>query len=165
MSNVNIDNIYAFPAVNKNTQPTARLTTEYNLTSIVNRLVNKESFIFAPDLGTDLTNNPTIKFNIKGYLFEEICSNILNLFGDTTTNIYAKIKFKSTNSSDSERNLQLDGESESKFIGLDFVESKPNEGYYIHLLTKVEDSWEIPRNSYIKFTSDSIILDDGDLDK
>ena len=67
------NNINVFPcgSRNKNFDPFARLSTEYNLISIINRLVDKDSFIVTTHpKNMDLSNDkePYI-INIKGYLF------------------------------------------------------------------------------------------------
>lgn len=83
MEFIKSENIRVFPCGgrNVNKDATARLTTEYNLVSIINRLVDQGSFVVTPSISisaptTDFT------FNIGGYLFtldadgiKELCSD------------------------------------------------------------------------------------------
>lgn len=58
-------NIRVFPTTKRtNMDPQSRLMTEYNLTSIINRLVDKDSFVITSDL-----KDPMFYFNIHGYIF------------------------------------------------------------------------------------------------
>jgi len=62
--------ITVFPAASSNAQE-KRLVTEYNICNIVNRLVDKKSFV----ISANAKSNPTvIEFNISGYFFR--CNNV-----------------------------------------------------------------------------------------
>ena len=71
------DNIRVYPCSNRNPESDymARLTTEYNLVSIINRVVDMKSFCVSTFQGYSLDTNPSISsvsefmFNINGYLF------------------------------------------------------------------------------------------------
>lgn len=89
MQFLNSDKVKVFPCGGRNStyDPQARLTTEYNLVSIINRLVDKKSFIVTTnsvkvDVGN--TNNPQpLSINIGGYLFNiDSSKSILNLFSE-----------------------------------------------------------------------------------
>lgn len=57
-------NIKVFPNTLRNTfDPSSRLSTEYNLCSIINRLVDQESFIITQNIADNI-----FQFNIKGYI-------------------------------------------------------------------------------------------------
>ena len=67
---LNTSDISLFPATNKPTDPSSRLTTSYNLTNIVNRLLNVDGFVVDCDLEfveNDYSKN-FIEFNLNGYL-------------------------------------------------------------------------------------------------
>lgn len=68
------NNIRVYPCSNRNPESdyTARLTTEYNLVSIINRLVDMKSFCvttFQGESSTNLSSLSEFMFNINGYLF------------------------------------------------------------------------------------------------
>lgn len=67
---LNTSDISLFPATNKPTDPSSRLTTSYNLTNIVNRLLNVDGFVVDCDLdfGEDDYDKNFIEFNLNGYL-------------------------------------------------------------------------------------------------
>jgi hypothetical protein len=63
----------------------SRLTTEYNLVSIINRLVDRDSFIVTdvdfnvginPSAANDINKTKLFSFNIGGYLFTTSFSSI-----------------------------------------------------------------------------------------
>lgn len=67
---LNTSYISLFPATNKPTEPSSRLTTSYNLTNIVNRLLNVDGFVVNSNLEfieNDYDKN-FIEFNLNGYL-------------------------------------------------------------------------------------------------
>ena len=78
------DNIRVYPCSNRNPESDymARLTTEYNLVSIINRLVDMKSFCVSTFYSHSLDSISYISefmFNINGYLFN--LNNVAN--GDT----------------------------------------------------------------------------------
>lgn len=56
---------------NRNYDPLARLTTEYNLVSMINRLVDRDSFIVTTHANNEIDTNSLdyYQINIGGYLF------------------------------------------------------------------------------------------------
>lgn len=65
-------NVKVFPSTLRNTfDPSARLTTEYNLCSIINRLVDQESFVISSNI-----EDTIFYFNIHGYIFSVKSSEI-----------------------------------------------------------------------------------------
>lgn len=172
------DNIQIFPTSNRNSdyQAQARLMTETNIINIVNRLVNKDSFIINH-------KGKSIDFNIHGYWIHvtDINPVILSIqqeFPDATS-IYAKITINTTQSGTQPEFKIIDGIDKEAadggqiYTGVEFVtttSSSDNTGtpYYLHLLEKINSSWQIPEDSRVKFTTDaetrSITIDDGDLD-
>ena len=68
------NNIRVYPCSNRNPEKDymARLTTEYNLVSIINRIVDMKSFCVSTFQDCSLTDISSINefmFNINGYLF------------------------------------------------------------------------------------------------
>ena len=98
MGFISSDNILVFPCGRRHSDYdiTARLTTEYNLVSIINKLVDRESFIVTDvDFTSGITaeNETTLFcFNIGGYLFTTTPKDIFDAVKDSSaTNIYAYI--------------------------------------------------------------------------
>ena len=84
--NTNSENVYVFPVANRpKYDPAGRLTTEYNLTSILNRLLDKKSFVVTQkDNNTPIASeDKEFEFNINGYFFHIVDINNLinNLIG------------------------------------------------------------------------------------
>ena len=182
MAYVSSGNIQIFPIANRMIQdPLGRLTTEYNLTSILNKLLDVDGFVVS-------WNEPNIIFNLHGYL---ITANLENIIGSFSDNIYASITITDYTSTNTTNNnikayeekflAQLNGSdsgdgAQSQYTGVTFSSSSPNQTdgvYYLHLLTESDSnddsndtvSWVIPENSKIKFKTNeyhrSISIDDG----
>jgi hypothetical protein len=114
MGHITSNNISVFPCGRRGSSVSnsARLTTEYNLVSIINRLVDRDSFIVTDvdfTEGFGATNTTLFSFNIGGYLFTTsikdifIATNILTEAGNLTatgsnaTKVYAAIKVEKYN--------------------------------------------------------------------
>ena len=103
-------NIQVFPCGRRanNMNATARLTTEYNLVSIINRLVDKESFIVTDvDFSSNIAIDDTtlFSFNIGGYLFTASIKDVFTAAGTGSNFILARIKSEST--SNTQRLVEL----------------------------------------------------------
>lgn len=148
--------IFPTPYRGANYQPQARLVTEFNLINIVNRLVDKDSFVISYD---PKDPNRSITFNIHGYWIKADLETAY-----TTGNLYASINVSPTEGTDF---IELVGGDDGKgYTGVDFTTSLPsNTSYYLKLLADNQ----VPEDSWVKFTTDaetrSITIDDGDLDK
>lgn len=177
MANLDSNKVKIFPTPNRGVgyQPQARLVTEFNLTNIVNRLVNKDSFVISYDNTPNGIENK-ITFNIHGYWIEaDLKDSGLSITG----NLYAGITTKdNTVTSTTETGVEstkfteLVGTDDSgKYTGVIFdINPITNAGYSLKLLEK----GQVPADSVVKFTTGisttnipnrSITIDDGDLDK
>lgn len=177
------DAIKVFPCGRRNTtkDPYARLTTEYNLVSIINKLVDMDSFIVTNTSNSNQISNPAsnvddFSFNVAGYLFTTTISDIFTAVSpaDNSTAIYACIKIDTSNSNLKELTTMMtddvpvpmgvsgdeltyldDGGDNSKFYGVTFVTSLPtNNGEVKHLklFEKCTDgNWYVAEDSKIKF--------------
>lgn len=198
MAYLSSNNITVFPCSNrgKGYNLGARLTSEYNLTNIVNQLLNVEAFVISPSYGTPVSTETSISFNILGYYFNVASINdILDLFsGESPEDIYACIRVNtftttkngetldlqelttldSTTASDANMNVDLDTVDESGssvFMGVQFTKTDPGISddvtSYLHILHYDGSTWNIPEDSYIKFTSNNstraVTIDDGEL--
>ena len=174
---VSSENIQIFPIANRGAKdPLGRLTTEYNLTSILNKLLDVNGFVISWD-----NNSKNIVFNLHGYL---ITANLTDIINDFSDNIYAYIGITDyiNGANDYEKKFlaQLGGGDVSsedttiddygKYNGVlfrsdDIKPSLISKSYNLHLLTKVNNEWVIPEDSKIKFRTNescrSISIDDG----
>lgn len=170
------ENISIFPTPNRGTnyQPQARLVTEFNLVNIVNRLVDKESFVISYDnTPAGIENN--IIFNIYGYWIKANLKDNSLLTNASNSLLYARIKVVGSDF------IELDGTDEKdtssaevKYVykGVDFLTENPDTdagGYHsLKLLEKVNGTWQVPEDSKVRFTTGtqtrSVTIDDGDLD-
>ena len=185
MGFISSDNILVFPCGRRESKYdiTARLTTEYNLVSIINRLVDKESFLvtdIAFSTGFTTTSTTLFSFNIGGYLFTTSIADVFNAAGvtDTSTDVYAYIsKNTLTLNEDGTINQELielkafnppgttilDGatylDTASKFVGVAFDTSAPDPDtcLSLKLFEKHPDDgkWYFVEDSKIKFETNT----------
>ena len=169
MAFLNKNNIHVFPVTNKPSEKQSRLTTEYNITNIVNRLLDTKSFIITSGA---VTAESALEFNIQGYYVKV---DMIRDLGTPTTasDCYAFIKIKEASVTAGEQTfIELDGgENDSnEYTGVSFswVNAKPETGadeYALHLLHYDGTNYTIPRASKIRFNQYAINkIDDGDLD-
>lgn len=191
MSQRKSSSISVFPCGNRgkfentNFNLQSRLTSEYNLTSIINQLVDKNSFVISPsDTSKPVNTSSPISFNINGYYFK--IDSIENAIGEfsSSNNLYASIQLKTTNvpgfgdmielSDTDSSGAAVAGDSgktldDAVFTGLDIsdvLRSGANV-YSLHILKKDGGSWYVPPESTIRFITDStrrsVKIDDGEL--
>lgn len=175
-------NISVFPTVGRpDYDPQGRLTTEYNLTSLLNNLLGVQGFVITNN-NEDVSNlESDFEFNIKGYIFRihKIYDIISNFTNTNTDKIYASIELNiidgtsGTNTSNESINNQvvqsIRGEdmeitsNTKKFIGYTGVifDSNPpsttttSKTYWIQILEKRDGGWYIPDNSKVKFKTEN----------
>ncbi len=163
--------------------PEARLTTEFNVTNLTNRLSSKDSFVI------DWTGSVAI-FNIHGYYFEANLTELLAGEGAAWNDVYAYIRvlpFQSTDGGNTtykaftlvgaddvgatvpttgrilDETVSSGESSVDTFMGLGLQgtqESSLDPGVYgLHLLHKDGETWSvssIPTASKLKFKSTEI---------
>lgn len=166
---LNKNNIHVFPVTNKPSEKQSRLTTEYNITNIVNRLLDNKSFVITSEV---TSGESALEFNIQGYYVK--VDKISDLGTPTTaSDCYAFIKIKEASDTAKEQTfIELDGgENDSnKYTGVSFswVDKKPTPKtgeYALHILHYDGKNYTIPRASKIRFNQYAIDkIDDGDLD-
>lgn len=178
--NLESSKISIFPTPNRGTnyQPQARLVTEFNLVNIVNRLVDKESFVISYDnTPAGIENN--IIFNIYGYWIKANLKDNSLLTNASNSLLYARIKvvgsdFIELDGTDEKDTSSTEASTEVKYLykGVDFLTENPGPdagGYHsLKLLEKVSGTWQVPEDSKVRFTTGtetrSVTIDDGDLD-
>ena len=163
--NINSNNIVVFPSVNRSvagtTHKEAVQFTELNVTQIINRIVDRDSFIVKVSDVVD--NKVDITINIFGYYFD-IKQLDLSSF---STSIYAYVDI--LNKVDGVTiSYNLVGEdSNDVFTGLNIVSTVPSNTdvtktrYSLLLFTKTNNVWSVNEDALIKFEQAS--LDNIDL--
>lgn len=183
---ISSNNIKVYPTINREQKDySAKFATEYNLTSILNKLLDRGAFVIKATR-IDATKI-SIDFNIMGYFF-----SIYALDTSSYKNNYinATITVKEENYDSSNSNFKdwwtLQGtDTASGYTGLTLSSSDTstldsNDGitisssgdnvtYSFTILEKINNTFEVPAKSKIKFetTTDgskhSIRIDDGEL--
>ena len=163
MAYLTSDSINVFPCGNRKKYAKDRWLTEYNIVSVINRLVDKESFV----VSTTLVDSETLVFNIKGYLFTATVESLraviktLNTSNESSGTLTATIKIDadttilqrvgnmitSTSPFTDEQTQEfedLDSDNaNSEFYGLDFSLSHPETtDTSIHLLDILEFKYD-----------------------
>lgn len=190
MSQIKSSSISVFPCANRgkfgdtNFNLQSRLTSEYNLTNIINQLVDENSFVISPsDTSEPVNTSEPISFNINGYYFK--IDSIENAIGEfsNSDNLYASIQLMTTNvpgfgdmielsaTGDSDEVAGDSGQTldDAVFTGLDISDELPSglNVYSLHILKKDGGSWYVPPESTIRFITDnkrrSVKIDDGEL--
>lgn len=163
--NINSNNIVVFPSVNRSvvgtTHKEAVQFTELNVTQIINRIVDRDSFIVKVSNVVD--NKVDITINIFGYYFD-IKQLDLSSF---STSVYAYVDI--LNKVDGVTiSYNLVGEdSNDVFTGLNIVSTVPSNTdvtktrYSLLLFTKTNNVWSVNEDALIKFGQAS--LDNIDL--
>lgn len=179
MPYINSNSINVFPCANRGTAYNlqSRLTSEYNLTNIINQLIDTDSFVITNVLTTD----GPLAFNIHGYYFNVSNYQTITNLDPSWTDVYAEITIASTTidgitfneltvNGTEDVSTNLDGDT--TFDGVAFTGTKPDEKqdhYYLHILHRdlTSSGWCIPPESTVKFVTNStrrsIKIDDGEL--
>lgn len=165
--NLSSENVDVFPCVGRriSTKRSARLVSEKMLTSLVNNLLDRNSFVISFD-STD--NKNIVQFNLYGYFFSVTLGDISALLGKNAEKVYASITLLNTDAF-----LQINGQDEKPQGGSEYIytglllsdteqESPSVTGGELHsilLLKKTGNTWDVPQDSYVKYTIDGGVLD------
>ena len=171
---LNSEAVGVFPTTGRpQKDPLGRLTTEYNLTSLINTLLDVDGFVITNNIdGFDINSKGAFQFNIKGYIFTihkigdflNSLNNPIDASLSNASNLFASIQIKldagSSATSTGDENLQriqsivgidaVEGKYVGKYTGLTISDSKIDESYSLHILEKRGDKWYIPEDSKIK---------------
>lgn len=171
MAYLNSDNISVFPCANRDAKYIAsKLTTERNLTNIINSIVTTDGFVL------HYVTDGHIQFVLDGYYFD-LNTQDAAITGSTATNIYASIKLGGTDPYLELQNIDgaqaqdttLDGTK--GFLGLQLTDTKPTDSGYTSLLiltrATTSGAWQVPETSKIRLVSGTgnitVKIDDGEL--
>lgn len=188
------NNIQIFPVTNRpKYDPAGRLTTEYNLTSLLNKLLDVDGFVITtnPDAINTINSEVPFDFNIHGYMIH--IKNIKDIIPSNVTingtQIYAILKIQTA--SNSAKNLRVDhisggdddndnntsNDNNSEYTGIIFETLAPKQTlptspgvkeYYLPILEYCDGEWSIPVESKLKFKTNSegyssVAIDDGEV--
>ena len=164
MANLPSGNVDVFPCVGRTvaTKRSARLVSERMLTSLVNNLLDKDSFVISFDSG----NSNTVQFNLYGYFFSIKLGSIEDLLGKDATRVYASITLVNTDTFAQISGQDSDESGGGQYTGLLLSDSEQKSpsvtGGKLHsilLLEKTNNTWDVPQDSYVKYTIDGGVLD------
>lgn len=178
---LNSEAVGVFPTTGRpQKDPLGRLTTEYNLTSLINTLLDVDGFVIThqaldqnnkitPFKVDDTNTDIPFQFNIKGYIFT--IHNLKSFLSNSNISslnpnpnpvpVYASIELKldagSATTSTGDENLNriqsivgID-DDKGKYKGLSFDNvANDEERIYLKILEKRTDGWYIPEESKIK---------------
>lgn len=171
MAFINKNNIHVFPVTNKPSEKQSRLTTEYNITNIVNRLLDTKSFVITSG---SVTDESALEFNIQGYYVKVDKISYLKPVANSDCYAIITINKKTINvgTDDEQTFIELDGgeNDANEYTGVSFswLKGKPTPKtgeYALHILHYDGTNYTIPRASKIRFNQYAINkIDDGDLD-
>lgn len=179
MSYLHTQDINVFPSARRgNKQVSARLMTEASIVGIINKLIDRKGFVITPAL--DITPTNSFEFNIFGYYFNvNPMQTILDLFDDTTLDIYGAIIIERTGNYNELWGQDEPDSSNTNFVykGIQFLSEEPTnsllnnsnqELYYLWLLHRdgIDSNWYVPEQSRIKFEFSSLPpdLDGGEIE-
>lgn len=190
---LNSEAVGVFPTTGRpQKDPLGRLTTEYNLTSLINTLLDVDGFVITHNIdGFDNDSEEAFQFNIKGYIFtiHKIGNFLSTSDFSNASNLFASIKIKidagSSTTSTGNENLNriqsivgidaVEGNYNGKYTGLNISPEDPTDPsntslYSLHILEKRGDNkWYIPEESKIKLKTStsgdnrSVSIDDGEI--
>lgn len=177
-------NFTTFPiSTTRNTAfPNGRMLSEHNLSTLIQCLTDEDKFVVNANVND---NRASVSFMMKGHFFQ-----INNIDISSADNLYAIATFSESNEITISDKLQPENPSSADTptptssgdsnpdststttnvnnslvnSGIQLVStepSKPENAYYLHLLTKESGNWEIPSESTFKFHSSSIKAIDG----
>lgn len=176
---LNSEAVGVFPTTGRpQKDPLGRLTTEYNLTSLINTLLDVDGFVVTNNIdGFNINSIGTFQFNIKGYIFtihkigdflkslnnstDTSLSNATNLFASIEIELNAGSSITSTGNENLNRIQSIvgidavEGNYSGKYTGLNISPEDPIDPsntslYSLHILEKRGDKWYIPEESKIK---------------
>lgn len=171
--NLPSNQIRVFPCANRGASYNldSRLTTEYNLTNIINQLTDTKKFVITNFVDSD---NKVLEFNINGYYFSvsDYTNIVNNIYLEGTPAeiddcIYAEIFIdeNSTNIVFNELSVNTTEDEEAGvFNGVTFDNTYNEEQNSLKLLVYTSDGWKIPLESKIRYNKHSISIDNGELD-
>ena len=189
MANVASNQIYVYPTttrasdikdskgLNTNANAYGRLNLEYNLITTLTRLTDKKSFVIGND-GYDVGSYPGdypyinsnyINFIIGGYAVSVDKNAVVALLPSSGTGgVYAAINFDfgSPLQEGDKMFMKIDGgDAGSKYTGITFLSNSSADAYAytLKILEGNRGDYSIPRESLIRFTENSVYIDDGDL--
>ena len=164
MAYLNSSDIEVFPATRRTFNSShARQVTEASLVGMINKLIDVDSFVVTK-LSSNYSGSDIFSFNIHGYYFTTTLGKLTDL---NYTDIYASIQIDVTSGTPSFYEL-LGQDVNDEYQGISFSDSEVtgNNIYCLHLLHNGDNGWEVPYDSQVKFSPDSIdikLIDGGEI--
>lgn len=174
--NLPSNQIRVFPCANRGASYNldSRLTTEYNLTNIINQLTDTKKFVITNAISVA---NTQLEFNINGYYFSVSDYNniVSGIYPEesalqTGDSIYAEIAINEHATDIIFNELSVttadDEGAEPIFDGVTFNSNYREEKNSLKILVynSSAGAWEIPLESKIRYNKNSVSIDNGELD-
>lgn len=154
MAQLKAEDVRIFPISNRTVNTGNNFATEYNIASIINQLTGSVGFVITEEY----VAGKEFSFNIAGYCFTLKGGVLDDLLTNDATKLYAYINFSNTDS-----NIDVDykkingadnagvGGNETTFVNFTTDENTGNTGLVILARENVNQAWQIPDTSRIKF--------------
>ena len=145
-----------FPKPNNTDDKNAKkvLLSEYNISSVINQLLNRDSFVITLETPFDKTSDESFKFNLLGYYVEISWVELVKIYDAlldgkvlVSDEINEYLKFQLND------RKELVVSNKFKLVGIN-----PDKVGYLALLTCENGSYDVPESSYL-----TLDIDDGEL--
>ena len=149
MSTFKWDNVEVFPVTFN--AGNSNLLSETNISEMLAALTEKRNFVVSYD-----DNSGKIEFYLEGYHCK--IDSVGTALIENADSLWIRLN--------KANGLVKQPNGNNEFEGLDYVTSKPteNQNQYFQLLVKENNTWKVPAESYIRFTSESIDMSNLDID-
>lgn len=161
MSYITTNNIEVFPSTKRvDAQRTSRLLVESNLVSLVNRLVDKDSFVITQEFAT----NKPVELNLNGYYFKIASGeDLTSLATNNETRIWASIVVTAPSAQEGLYAELYGQDDDNMYKGLTITcsnsDSEPTISdvpvgasvYHLLVLKMNGNTWEVPTDSLVIF--------------
>ena len=175
------DNINIFPAARSGKYENAYRLSEQTITELIRSLLsNQDGFVIGNHGWNSASEPTTFSFILGGYLISFESSEFTNIIPENTTDPIWACLYRTAGSLNnlSDNSKALDSGDPAQFEGVIFISSERRPvissesgsidySYALKILEKAGDTWRIPENSKLQFTTSAntraIKIDDGDL--
>lgn len=152
------ENIKVFPFAKyraENIDLGSRLFYELNISRLITQITDTDGFIISGDISNTglVTATGPLCFNIHGYYFEVSANTDLASTFENSTKIYGKIIIGSQNNNVPELQYQ---DEYGKFKALTLTDTVTDSDIYLLLAEKIDDNWQLVKDSFTKIYPKSL---------
>ena len=170
-AHIGSNDIRVFPSTRRgDTQRSARLVSEQSLTTLVNQLLDRDSFV----ISEGIVGGEPFAFNIHGYYFRITDgAALLSLISSqlsSPTEVWANITLETTTTTPQDDTfVELKwGDDNNYYLGVGFSAGEGVGDYHLKILEKSGGSYVVPTESTVKFDitriyGDVAVIDGGEI--